>query len=133
MATTYKVRYKNYCIPQEQISSGGKYYLDSDCGRKLSGDSETATSVSAAGTLVAGKEINTTAQQIATNVDFVYIKNIGSTDALVSLDGGSGSAAATYRIKLSANEAFASSVNTSADIRVKTDSGTTLIEYFSET
>ena len=34
MATTYNVRYKNHCTPQAQVISGGRYYLDSDCGRK---------------------------------------------------------------------------------------------------
>ena len=32
-----KILYKNHCTPQEQITAGGRYYLDSDCGRKLTG------------------------------------------------------------------------------------------------
>ena len=35
---TYTVRYRNQCSPQEQLVSGGRWYLDSAVGRKLSGD-----------------------------------------------------------------------------------------------
>jgi len=74
MATTYKVRYKNHCTPQEQIVSGGRYYLDSDCGRKLTGDTETSATLSATGTLSTGTIISTSATQIAVSSDFVYVK-----------------------------------------------------------
>jgi hypothetical protein len=127
MATTYKVRYKNHCTPQEQITSGGRYYLDSDCGRKLTGDAETRAVLSAAGTLTTGTSISTSATQVASSKDFVYIKNTGSTDVLVTLDNSN------YLIKLSENEAFASEISTSANVYVKTASGTSTIEYFTET
>ena len=127
MATTYKVSYKNHCTPQEQIASGGRYYLDSDCGRKLTGTTETSATLSANGTLTTGTSISDSATQIASSKDFVYVKNTGSTDILVTLDNSN------YLIVLSENEAFASEIHTSADVRVKTASGTSTIEYFVET
>ena len=128
MATTYKVRYKNHCTPQEQITSGGRYYLDSDCGRKLTGVADTSATFATYGTLTTGASISTSPTQIASpGSDFVYVKNTGSTDVLVTLDNSN------YLILLSENEAFASEIHTSADVRVKTTSGTSTIEYFSET
>ena len=128
MATTYKVRYKNHCTPQEQISSGGRYYLDSDAGRKFTGICDsTAASGTANGTLTTGVAITDSATQIASSKDFIYVKNTGSTDVLVTLDNSN------YMILLSEDEAFASDINTSADVRVKTSSGTSTIEHFSAT
>ena len=128
MATTYKVRYKNHCTPQEQIVSGGRYYLDSDCGRKLTGVTDTTASTATAnGTLTTGVSISDSATQIASSKDFVYVKNTGATDVLVTLDNSN------YLILLSENEAFASDINASADVRVKTASGTSTIEHFSVT
>ena len=72
MATTYKVRYKNHCTPQEQISSGGRYYLDSDAGKKFTGICDsTAASGTANGTLTTGVAISTSATQIASSKDFI--------------------------------------------------------------
>ena len=127
MATTYNVRYKNHCTPQEQISAGGRYYLDSDCGRKLTGDADASATLAGAGTLTTGTAITDSATQIATSRDFVYVKNTGSTDIQVTLDNSN------YHILLSGGEAFASEISTSADVRVKTASGTSTIEYFVET
>ena len=129
MATTFKVRYKNHCTPQEQISSGGRYYLDSDCGRKLTGDAETSATLSATGTLTSETSISDTATEVvsaASNGDFVYIKNTGSTDVLVTLDNSN------YLILLSEGEAFASEIHVDANVKVKTASGTSTIDsYFS--
>jgi hypothetical protein len=128
MATTYKVRYKNHCTPQEQISSGGRYYLDSDAGRKFTRICDsTAASGTANGTLTTGVAITDSATQIASSKDFIYVKNTGSTDVLVTLDNSN------YMILLSEDEAFASDISTSADVRVKTSSGTSTIEHFSAT
>ena len=127
MATTYKVRYKNHCTPQEQIVSGGRYYLDSDCGRKLTGDTETSATLSGTGALNTGTSISTSATQIAVSSDFVYVKNTGSTDVLVTLNNSN------YLILLSENEAFASEISDSADVRVKTASGTSTIEHYKTT
>ena len=127
MATTYKVRYKNHCTPQEQIVSGGRYYLDSDCGRKLTGDTETSATLSGTGAFSTGTSISTSATQIAVSSDFVYVKNTGSTDVLVTLNNSN------YLILLSENEAFASEISDSADVRVKTASGTSTAEHYKVT
>tara|TARA_Y100000310_G_scaffold260294_1_gene269157 strand:+ start:154 stop:546 length:393 start_codon:yes stop_codon:yes gene_type:complete len=130
MATTYKVRYKNYCTPQEQIASGGRYYLDSDVGRKLSGNAETSATLSATGTLTTGTSISTSATEVvsaASNADFVYIKNTGSTDIWITLNNSN------YHILLSEDEAFASEIHVDSNVKVKTASGTSTIEHFLET
>ena len=130
-ATTFKVRYKNHCTPQEQITSGGRYYLDSDCGRKLTGDCDSlAASGTANGTLTTGVAISTSTLSIASSKDFVYVKNTGSTEVVISLTTD---ATAKYVIALAAGEAFASDISTSANVRVKTLSGTSTIEHFSVT
>ena len=127
MATTYKVVYKNHCVPQEQVASGGKYYIDSDSGRKLTGRAETTATLAGTGAHTTGTSITTSATQIASSKDFVYVKNTGSTDVLVTIDG------TNYLILLSESEAFASEISTSADVRVKTASGSSTIEYFTVT
>ena len=127
MATTYKVVYKNHCVPQEQVASGGKYYIDSDSGRKLTGRAETTATLASTGAHTTGTSITTSATQIASSKDFVYVKNTGSTDDLVTIDG------TNYLILLSESEAFASEISTSADVRVKTASGSSTIEYFTVT
>jgi uncharacterized protein with ATP-grasp and redox domains len=130
MATTYKVRYKNHCTPQEQIASGGRYYLDSDCGRKLTGDAETSATLSATGTLTSGISISDTPVEIvsaASNADFVYVKNTGSIDILLTLDNSN------YLILLSEDEAFASEISVNANVKAKTASGTSTADAFLET
>ena len=128
MATTYKVVYKNHCTPQEQIASGGRYYLDSDCGRKLTGVGEVT--LTATGTHTSSASISTSTTSIASSKDFVFVKNTGSTDVVISLTTD---ATAKYVIKLSKGEAFSSKINTSANVRVKTLSGTSTIDYFTVT
>jgi len=131
MGLTYKVRYKNHCTPQEQLVANGRYYLDSDCGRKLTGDCDSlAASGTANGTLTTGVAISTSTLSIASSKDFVYIKNTGSTEVVISLDDNT---TAKYVIALAAGEAFASDISTSANVRVKTLSGTSTIEHFSVT
>ena len=130
MGLTFKVRYKNHCTPQEQILTDGRWYLDSDCGRKLAGNADTSATLSATGTLTTGVAISTSTLSIASSKDFVYIKNTGSTEVVVSLTTD---ATAKYVIALAAGEAFASEISTLANVRVKTLSGTSTIEHFSET
>ena len=131
MAITYKVRYKNHCTPQEQILTDGRWYLDSDCGRKLTGVCDSlATEGTANGTLTTGVAISTSTLSIASNKDFIYVKNTGSTEVVISLDDDS---TAKYVISLAEGEAFASEIHTSANVRVKTLSGTSTIEHFSVT
>jgi len=135
MATTYKVRYKNHATPQEQHSSGDRWYLDSDVGRKLVGTADLGSSdVAATGTLKEDISVTTTAIEIADSKDFVYIKNNGSVDLLISLNetglAGGGSSNGSYLIILSEGEAFASQMSTSADVYAKTSSGTTTVDYY---
>ena len=129
---TYQVVYKNHCTPQEQIKSGGRFYLDSDCRRKLTGTASVTVSGapgdtdSDVGTYSSSTSVSISAVQIAaTGSDFIYVKNTGtdSVDLLLALDN------ALWYTVLSDGEAFASKITTTADVRVKTASGTTTIEY----
>jgi hypothetical protein len=135
MATTYKVRYKNHCTPQEQILTDGRWYLDSDCGRKLTGNADTSVTLSETGTLATGIAISTSALAIVTGAashsyDFIYIKNTSPTKVYISLTDVVSS---SFVIGLSENEAFASEISTAARVWVKTSSGTATIEHFTAT
>ena len=125
MATTYKIRYKNHCTPQEQIASGGRYYLDSDCGRKLTGDCSTDANIDTIGTYDETLDVTDSASAALTSShEFLFIKNTGSTDVWVTLNNSN------YHILLSENEAFASEIDTSSVVKVKTASGTSTVEFF---
>ena len=123
MATTYKVRYKNHCTPQE--ASQQRYYLDSDIGRKMTGVADTDSD--ATGTLTKGASVSTDVTYIGSNKYFVYIKNTGSAEIYISLTTVSTTA---YVIALAEGEAFASQVLANANIRVKTLSGTSTMDYY---
>ena len=131
MATTYNIKYKNHCTPQEQISSGGRYYLDSDCGRKLTGiASITPTSTSYS----SEADITTTATSISSDKDFIFIKNTGSADVVVAFNGD---ADTEYLTKLSNGEALSVELRgtDNNNVKVKTISGDSsgeesTIEYF---
>ena len=130
MAETFKVRYKNHCTPQEQILTDGRWYLDSDCGRRLTGDCEPDQAIGATGNYEAGKAVTATGSECELSAagddyEFVFIKNTGSTDILIALDGS------VYPILLSEGEAFASEIHVNAIVRVKTTpSGTSTIEHY---
>ena len=125
MATTYNVRYKNHCTPQAQVISGGRYYLDSDCGRKLTGDCSTVASLTTTGTYDETLAVTDSASSALTSShEFLFIKNTGSTDVWVTLNDSN------YHILLSEGEAFASEIDTSSVVKVKTASGTSTVEYF---
>ena len=118
-----KIVYKNHCTPQEQVnfSTGSRWYLDSDCGRKLSGSCEPtvtiATTYIGTGTISAS---GNNSLESATTMDFVFVKNTGSNDLKITIR--------TQSIVLSAGESFASQI---ADLAVslQSSSGTTY-EYF---
>ena len=141
-----KIMYKNHCTPQEQISSGGRYYLDSDCGRKLTGNEEFtlgggSTSYTSTDTVThASPNIVT----VADDKDFVFIKNLGGgngDDVLISLNGtGTAGAATEYSLKLSSGEALAlelrhdaSVADTSVKVKCANSGETSTIEYFTGT
>ena len=136
MAITYEsfqVVYKNHCTPQAQILSGGRFYLDSDCRRKLTGSASVTVaggpgeSGADSGTYNSSTSVSTSAVEIVTagsDADFVYIKNTGtdSVDILITFDNS------LYYIGLSDGEAFASKIHNDANVKVKTSSGTTTVE-----
>ena len=101
---------------------------------------ETKVTLGSTGTLTTGQAVDSTPATgdiIAASKDFVYIKNTGSTDIVVSLDdaglAGGGSSNGNYLILLAEGESFASEISTSANVFAKTSSGTSTIEYFVET
>ena len=125
MAITYEsfqVVYKNHCTPQEQILSGGRFYLDSDCRRKLTGSASVTVaggpgeSGADSGTYNSSTSISTSAVEVvsaASNADFVFIKNTGtdSVDILITFDNS------LYYIGLSDGEAFASKIHNDANVK----------------
>ena len=116
-----RIIYKNHCTPQEKLgfAAGDRWYLDSDCGRKLTGIAESqSTSIGVPVTGTFPTTIN------LTSVKFIYVKNTdtsGSNTLLINI----GSMGAV--IKLEYGESFASDVdNTTVAI---TASGTPNFEY----
>ena len=119
-----QILYKNHCTPQEQPNSG-KYYLDSDCGRRMTGTTllELDSDTTAFNTITA---VGATA--IGTTIDFIFVKakEIKSGTVTISLDG------TTEIIKLLEGEAFASQIATDATPKVHI-SGVATVEYFTGT
>ena len=129
MATTFNIRYKNHATPQEQHSSGDRYYLDSDVGRKLTGTCDTDASITTTGTYDESLAVTQTASSALTSShEFIFIKNTGGgsgNDVLVTLNNSN------YQILLSSGEAFSSEIHTSAVVKVKcASSEDSTIEYF---
>jgi uncharacterized protein with WD repeat len=129
MAATYKIIYKNHCTPQEEVdfSTGSRWYLDSDCGKKMTG----VASVTVDGTknYVSNLAVTATPSAALTSSDdFIYIKNTGGgsgNDVLITIDN------TVYYIVLSSGEAFTSKIHTSAVVRAKCAGGEdSTIEYF---
>ena len=121
-----RILYKAHCTPQEQVGSSDRYYLDSDCGRKLSGSNlyELGSDTTATGTLTATGELGGD-----TGFDFIAVtaKSITSGTVLLSLDNGT-----THVIQLLEGECFASKINSAAQ-PVVTISGTATVEYMTGT
>ena len=124
--------YKNHCTPQEQVNftTGSRWYLDSDCGRKMTG----VASVTVDGTKVYVSNLAVTdsaSPALTSSDDFIFIKNTGGgsgDDVLIALDASTG---AKYYIVLSSGECFASKIHTSAVVKVKCANGEdSTIEYF---
>ena len=103
------IRYGSYCVPQEQVSSGGKFYLDGDCRMKLGGNNTyTITTYTA-------PQTTTSTVALAGSQDFVAIKalSIDSGTVLISLDNGD-----TTPIKLLTGECFASKIASGAVAKI---------------
>ena len=123
-----RIIYKNHCTPQEQLAfaGGSRYYLDSDCGRKLTGSCESkSTSI---GTPVTGTFSSTIT---LTSVKFIHVRNTdtsGSDYLLLNI----GAAAMGAVIRLNYGESFSSDVGSTASDAttvVITASGTPDYEY----
>ena len=121
-----KIKYSNGCSPQELESTSARWYQDSDVGTKLAGNANVAMS---GGSLVYQSEkVITGAESALSSKDFIYVKCLSGDDVKISLDNGS-----NYLIRLSADESFASELDSSvATVIINTD-GTSIIEYLSGT
>ena len=119
-----RILYKNHCTPQEQFESTDRYYLDSDCGRKLTGSNiyELGSDTTVTNTITASAAIGTT-------IDFIAVTatSISSGTVLISLDGGT-----TSIIQLLEGECFASKIASGAAPYV-TISGTATVDYMTGT
>ena len=97
-----RVVYSNHCTPQEYPASAAtRWFLDSDCGRKLTG--KYATAVFTNGILYG----TATANGIVVNnsdhgPEFVFLKNNGTANVSISLDGTT-----TYVMVIAPGEAVA--------------------------
>jgi len=126
----YQIIYKNHITPQEYITKNSRWYLDSDCGRKLTGSAIVTVS---SRTYVSSLAVTATpSSSLTSSQDFIYIKNTGggsADDVLVSLDGGT-----KYYIVLSDGESLATKIATTASVKVKCDTGNdSTVEYLKGT
>ena len=119
-----RILYKSHCTPQEQVDSTDRYYLDSDCGRKLTGS--YMYDLDSAGTTVTNTITSTAA--IGTTIDFIAVTatSISSGTVTISLDGS------TEIIKLLEGECFASKIASDATPKVHI-SGTATVDYMTGT
>ena len=91
----------------------------------MTGDCSTVASLTTAGTYDETLAVTSSASSALTSShEFLFIKNTGSTDVWVTLNDSN------YHILLSEGEAFASEIDTSSVVKVKTASGTSTVEYF---
>ena len=121
-----KIRYSNGCSPLERESTSVRYYRDSDIQTKPAGQA-TVTLGSGTVSYSDSTPITDSATQVATGQDFVFIKNTGATDVIITFDNSN------YLLTLSQDESFASEIASTADVRVKTSSGTSTIETLTGT
>ena len=121
-----KIIYKNHCTPQEQInfSTGNRYYLDSDCGRKLTGSCEPNKTLTTTyyGTGTLGGDVTLESSRV---VDFAFVKNTGDTNSLTISIQGAGAF-----ITLNPGDSFASQIDNNmtdagATVTLSSASGTT--------
>ena len=116
------IRYGSYCVPQEQVSSGGKFYIDGDAKTKMGGNNTYTVSTS-----YTAPQTTTSTVALAGSQDFVAIKalSIDSGTVLISLDNGD-----TTPIKLLVGECFASKIASGAVAKIVI-SGIARVEYWS--
>ena len=120
------ILYKAHCVPQEQVGANDKYYLDGDCGKKLTGSNlyELVSDTTTTGTLTASGELGAD-----NGFDFiaVQVKSLDSGNVTLSLDNGT-----TQIIKLLEGECFASKITPTAQPYVTITGGAT-VEYMTGT
>ena len=128
-----RIIYKNHCTPQEKITFGGsrdRWYLDSDCGRKLTGNCESkSTDIGAPVTGTFASTLSVSTDSDLGSAKFLHIKNTDTSgsDYLLIEIGGRGT-----RIKLSPGESFSSDLGATASDTIAvivTASGTPDYEY----
>ena len=122
-----RILYKNHCTPQEQVGSSDRYYLDSDCGRKLTGS--YMYDLDSSGTTTTGTLTSTDELGDDTGFDFIAVTatSISSGTVYLSLDNGT-----TQIIELLEGECFASKIRSDAQ-PVVTISGTATVDYMTGT
>ena len=123
-----RILYKNHCTPQEKVGASDRYYLDGDCGRKLTGSNlyTLGTGTTTTATITASAAIGTT-------IDFIAVTAVSITsDATVhiSLDNNT-----TIPIQLLEGECFASKIASGAEpyVRITNNSGSASVEYMTGT
>ena len=124
-----RILYKTHCTPQEQVGSTDRYYLDSDCGRKLTGS--YVYDLDSAGTTATATITSTPssgAMSGTTGFDFIAVTatSISSGTVTISLDGS------TEIIKLLEGECFASKIASGAAPKIHI-SGTATVDYMTGT
>tara|TARA_R110001583_G_scaffold16794_5_gene68702 strand:- start:194 stop:592 length:399 start_codon:yes stop_codon:yes gene_type:complete len=115
--------------PTEFVNAQSRYYNDSDIGKRLSGKTTIDIADSQHSSFFSGdKEVTTTGAVLNTagvSIIYIMIKNKANNDVFLSFDGSN------YKTKISKNDVFSSELNSvsSANIKVKTSSETSNIEY----
>ena len=121
-----KILYKNHCTPQEQITAGGRYYLDSDCGRKLTGSKLlTLDGATTTGTFT-GTATSTTLGA-ANGFDFISVKLVSGDDVGLSFDASTNAV-----IKLKEGECFSSEIIPAAEPKIII-TGTSTVDWMTGT
>ena len=121
-----RIIYKNHCTPQEKLAfaGGDRWYLDSDCGRKLTGSCVSkSTAYGAPTTGTFSSTIN------GSSIKFIHLKNTDTSgsDYLLLNIGSMGAL-----IRLNYGESFSSDVgddSTDSTTVAITASGTPDFEY----
>jgi hypothetical protein len=140
-----KILYKNHCTPQEQITDGGRYYLDSDCGRKLTGshmkvlgawdtesddyddDTDNWEAIRGATTTGILTTIGKNTLGSSDGFDFISVKLVSGDDVNISFNNSVHGV-----VQLKAGECFASSILAESQPRVNI-TGTSIVEYMTGT
>jgi hypothetical protein len=115
--------------PTEYVNAQARHYNDSDIGKRLSGKNSVDINNSQHSSFYSSdKEVTSVGAVLnsgGVTVIYIMIKNKTNNDVFLALDGSN------YTTKISKNDVFSSEVNSvsSANIKVKTTSGTSNVEY----